>query len=254
MTDSTATAPAAVLENALGRTRGKSKYFFGVALALFAFVAIGFGPTFFARPFFDVPSIPWYLFVHGFVLTSWFLLLIAQTWLVAARRTDLHRRLGVLGGFVAVALVGISLVAVRMFPGHVKADMLSAGVAFDATAVRAIVWTDLASLLIFSTFVGIALYWRRRSDVHKRLMLIASIAILGPAVARILTLVGPGYFATTIALFWVLPLSLVLHDILTTRRVQRTTVVGIIVSVVAIFGAAAIANSPAGVALVTALE
>ena len=40
MTDSTATAPAAVLENALGRTRGKSKYFFGVALALFAFVVL----------------------------------------------------------------------------------------------------------------------------------------------------------------------------------------------------------------------
>ena len=130
--------------------------------------------------------------MHGFVLTSWFLLLVGQTALVVAQRTDLHRRLGILGGFVAVALVGVSLVAVLGFPAHVKANVLSSDTAFDVNVVRAVVWTDLASLVIFSTFVATALYWRRRSDVHKRLMLLASIAILGPAVARVLPLLTPG--------------------------------------------------------------
>jgi hypothetical protein len=258
MSDQTAAASAPVPEGAFDRGRGKSTYFLGMALVLLAFVLVGFGRTFFARPFFDVPPIPWYLFAHGFVLSSWFLLLVAQTGLIAAHRTDLHRSLGVLGGFVAVALVGVSLVAIRVFPAHVKADVLSAGVAFDETVVRTIVWTDLASLLIFSTFVAIALYWRRRSDVHKRLMLLASIAILGPAVARILTLVssGPGPLAAVIQIgaFLGLPLTLVLHDLLSTRRVHRTTLVGVIASFVATFGAIAIAGTPAGVALVTALE
>ena len=76
MSPQTAAASARVLENAVDRTRGKSKYFLGVALALLAVVAIGFSRTLFLRPFFAVPPIPFYLFVHGFVLTSWFLLLV----------------------------------------------------------------------------------------------------------------------------------------------------------------------------------
>ena len=258
MSDQTALAPAAVLGTPQQRSRGKSTYFLGSALILLAFVLVGFGRTFFARPFFDVPPIPWYLFVHGFVLASWFLLLVAQTALVAAHRTVLHRRLGVLGGFIAVALVGISLVAVLGFPAHVKADFLSSGVAFDPVAVRAIVWTDLASLVIFSTFVGTALHWRRRSDIHKRVMLLASMAILGPALARILPLVtsGPGPLSAVVqsAVLIGLPLTLALHDLFTARRVHRTTFVGATFYLVAIFGALVIANSGAGAALIAVLE
>lgn len=258
MSDQTALTSAAVLGTPQERSRRKSKYFLGTALILLAFVLVGFGQTFFARPFFDVPPIPWYLFVHGFVLASWFLLVVAQTALVAAHRTDLHRRLGVLGGFIAVALVGMSLVAVLGFPAHVKTGFLSGGVAFDAAAVRAIVWTDLASLVIFSTFVGTALYWRRRSDTHKRLMLLASMAIVGPAVARIVPLLtsGPGPLSLAVqsSVLIGLPLTLVLHDLFDTRRVHRATFIGATVYLVAIFGAVAIANTSAGAALIAALE
>ena len=220
MSDQAALASAAVLGTPHERSRGKkqvlSRHRPNTSRIRFGRASVR---TFFARPFFDVPPIPWYLFVHGFVLTSWFLLLVAQTALVVAHRTDLHRRLGVLGGFIAVALVGISLVAVLGFPAHVKADVLSSDVAFDADVVQAIVWTDLASLVIFSTFVGTALYWRRRSDMHKRLMLLASMAILGPAVARILPLLtsGPGPLALVMqsSVLIGLPLTLVLHDLLT---------------------------------------
>ena len=258
MSEQVAVAPAVLPESSRELARGRSKYFLGIAILLLAFVLAGFGRTFFARPFFDVPPLPWYLFVHGFVLASWFFLLVAQTALVAAHRTDLHRRLGVLGGLIAVALVGISLVAVLVFPAHVKAGFLSGGVAFDAATVQAIVWTDLASLLIFSTFVATALYWRRRSDVHKRLMLIASMAILGPAVARILPLLssGPGPIAVAVqsAVFIGLPLTLVLHDLFATRRVHRATIVGVAANFVATFGALAIASSDVGAALIAALE
>lgn len=257
MSDQIARAPAAVLGNSGERARGRSKYFLGFALLLLAFVLTGFGRTFFARPFFDVPPIPWYLFAHGFVLASWFLLLVAQTALVAAHRTDLHRRLGILGGFVAVALVGMSLVAVLGFPAHVKANVLSIDETFDVNALRAIVWTDLASLLIFSTFVATALYWRRRSDVHKRLMLLASMAILGPAVSRIISLLAPppalGVAIQTLV-FVALPLTVVLHDLLATRRAHRATIVGVTASFVALFGALAIANTDVGAALIAALE
>jgi hypothetical protein len=258
MSDQTALASAAVLGTPIERSRGKTKYFLGTALVLLAFVLVGFGRTFFARAFFDVPPISWYLFVHGFVLTSWFLLLVAQTAVVAAHRTDLHRRLGVLGGFIAAALVGISLVAVLGFPAQIAAGLSSGGIAFDAAVVQAIVWSDLASLVIFSTFVGTALYCRRRSDMHKRLMLLASMAIVGPAVARIVPFLtsGPGPLSIAVqsSVLIGLPLTLVLHDLVDTRRVHRTTFVGVTLYLVAMFGAVAIANTGAGAALIAALQ
>ena len=152
----------------------------------------------------------------------------------------------------------MSLVAVLGFPAHVKANVLSSNVAFDATVVRTIVWTDLASLLIFATFVASALYWRRRSDVHKRLMLLASIAIVGPAVARILPLLtagpGPLSIAFQSSIFIGLPLTLVLHDLFATRRVHRATIVAVTANFIAAFGAFAIANTDVGAALIAALE
>jgi len=131
-------------------------------------------------------------------------------------------------------------------------------VAFDSVAVQAVVWTDSASLVIFSTFVGTALYLRRRSDVHKRLMLPASMPILGPAVARIPPLVtsGPGPLSAVVqsAVLIGLPLSLAVHDLFNAHRVHRATVVGAAFYLVAIFGALVIANSGAGAALAEVLE
>jgi hypothetical protein len=42
--------------------------------------------------------------IHGLVFTSWVLLFLAQTILVATDRTDLHRKLGA-GGAVLAALL-----------------------------------------------------------------------------------------------------------------------------------------------------
>src|SRR5439155_492626 len=46
-----------------------------------------------------------------------------------------------------------------------------------------IVVSDLIALVVFGLFVGAGLYLRRRPATHKRLMLLASVMILGPAFA-----------------------------------------------------------------------
>src|SRR5207253_1731970 len=43
----------------------------------------------------------------------------------------------------------------------------------------------LGDMLVFASLVGAAFYFRRRADTHKRLMLLATIAILAAAVARL---------------------------------------------------------------------
>ena len=84
----------------------RSRFFVVMAAALLVVGFAGFGRTFFFKSFFEAPDLPWYLILHGVVLTVWFGLLLTQTLLIAARRTALHRRLG----RVAVATAGITIV------------------------------------------------------------------------------------------------------------------------------------------------
>jgi len=56
------------------------RWFFPIVSAgLLAALLVGFAPTLFLRSLFDVPPIPAYLYVHGIVLTTWFVLVFAQT-------------------------------------------------------------------------------------------------------------------------------------------------------------------------------
>ena len=70
------------------------QFYTGMALAAAVVVFVGFAPTYFLRGSDQSTPLPTYLHVHGFLFTTWIALFIAQTSLVAARRTDLHRRLG----------------------------------------------------------------------------------------------------------------------------------------------------------------
>src|SRR5262249_58275322 len=77
---------------------GAHRWFFrGMAFAVVAMVVTGFAPTYYLRPLFATPALPLSIHIHGALFTAWVLLFLAQTSLVAANRTDLHRRLGVIG-------------------------------------------------------------------------------------------------------------------------------------------------------------
>src|SRR6478609_14149 len=56
------------------------------------------------------PPFPSILHVHAVLMGSFLLLLLAQTWLMATGRRDLHMRLGVLAMVVAAALVAVGFV------------------------------------------------------------------------------------------------------------------------------------------------
>jgi hypothetical protein len=119
----------------------------------------------------------------------------------------------------------------------------------------------LAALAIFAFYVAIGLYLRRRTDVHKRLLLLASIAILGPAVSRVgllltqhVGLPASAQTLTQILFVFGLPLTLVLYDLHAARRVHPATIAGVAILLGSTLAAVAIALSPAGAALLSALE
>jgi uncharacterized membrane protein YozB (DUF420 family) len=197
-----------------------------MALAALAAVFLGFSRTYYLRPRFQDTSLPFYLHVHGAVFSTWIALFVAQTSLVAARRTDLHRRLGVTGAVLATVMVIVGVTA-AIISGRRN---IAAG--FETEAL-AFLTTPLSSMMVFVMLVGSALYYRRRPETHKRLMLLATISILDAATAR-----WPFAFATATtwayyALADLFILAAVAYDGLSRRRIHPAYIWGGLFVVVA---------------------
>ena len=153
------------------------RYFFpGIAVLILGTVFLGFSKTFFLAGVFRAPLASWILHVHGAVFSSWVLLLFVQTSLVAADRVDLHRRLGFVGFGLACLMILLGILA--------AADALrrKSGGFLDDPKTFFIV--PLSEILVFATLIFFAFRARHDPPAHKRLMLIATIVLIGAAVAR----------------------------------------------------------------------
>jgi hypothetical protein len=81
------------------------RFYFGAALVALGLVFWGFAPSYYLKLIFGTPQLSTRLHIHGAVMSSWLALFVVQACLISARRTDLHRRLGMLGVVIAVGVV-----------------------------------------------------------------------------------------------------------------------------------------------------
>ncbi|MEW6734389.1 MAG: hypothetical protein AB1489_23890 [Acidobacteriota bacterium] len=205
--------------------QGEHIFYTGMAVAIVIIVFAGFAPTYYLKSYFNTPPLIPLLHLHGLVFTSWLLLFFIQNVLVAAKRIDIHRRLGIVGAIIAglMVVVGTMTAIIRAKPAE-NSTSESAALIFLVI--------PLGDILVFSILVGAGLYFRRRTDIHKRLMLLATISILAPAIARLpfaLLQAGPPAFFGLTDLFIVVCL---LYDLLERRRIHQATMWGGLIIVV----------------------
>jgi len=162
-----------------------------IAVLLVAFVVTGFSRTYYLRFLSDLPPMKTLLQLHGLIFTAWLALFIAQTQLVAARRVDLHMKLGVLGVFLALAVVASGVGAMFDAAATPRVNLLGM-TAPQASIIPLVAITQFAVLVT----AGVAL--RRRASLHKRFMLLAMIGVLGPPTARLIGLLGMRQYALLI--------------------------------------------------------
>jgi len=217
-------------------------FFPALSSVLIVLVFLGFAPTYYLRPVSAGP-IPAYLHVHGAAMTAWFLLLLVQTALIAAHRRGAHRRLGIAGACVAVVIVVLNPLVVVWSVPHLMAGNGST----QLTAL--IVVADLILVGIFAALVGLAIRWRRYPEIHSRMLVLASLAVSGPALGRLsLNLAGtplPGVIA-----LMSLPLLVVVHDRVMMKWVHPVTGWGATAIAGSTLISIAIANTAAGAAIV----
>ena len=194
-------------------------FYIGMVIAIVITVFAGFSRTFYLRPYFQTQALIPLLILHGVVFSSWIVLLVTQTTLVATKRMRTHMRLGIAGGLLASLMILIGTVT-----AIVRAKGPSPVPGVNPLSFLTI---PLGDMLVFATLVGMAFYSRRRADMHKRLMLLATIAILPAAVARLpfafIQQYGPLAFFGLSDLFIV---PCLIYDIVTRRRPHRATVLG----------------------------
>ena len=205
------------------------RFYAGMAWAILAVVALGFARSYYLRPLFPAlhpltPPERFFYYVHGALFTAWFVLLAAQPALIARRRVDLHRRLGWVGAGLAAAMIVVGV------QGALMAARRAGGFMGIPVPAAQFVLVPLTDMLLFGTFVTLAIVARRNPQAHKRLMLVASINLITAAIARIPIplLQGNliGFFAAT-DLFFV---PLIVWDLLTRRRLHPVTLWGALVT------------------------
>ena len=161
--------------SALPKTVDRRFYTYaGVGVALI--ILLGFAKTYYLKLAFGTPALSPLLHLHGLVMSSWFLLFIIQAKLVAARRVDLHKKLGILAALVACAVLVVgpltAIAAARA--GHTPGP---------PPLVFLVV--PIGDMVVFGSLVGAGLWFRKRPEIHKRLMLLSCVGILAAAIARI---------------------------------------------------------------------
>ncbi len=211
---------------------GKGGYFFlCMAVIFLLIVLIGFARTLYLRSFFDVPAIPYYLYIHGVLLTGWFALLVVQPFLIVTGRVAQHRRLGTFGAVYGLALIVATFIAI------VGAVRVHLGDGKPIEAVSRATWANLALLLSFCVLLGSAIILRRKPEAHKRLMLLASLSIISPALARFPNFLtfghGQVFPFTVIALILV---ALVIYDLFSRKRVHLVSILGPVFIVLMVAG------------------
>ncbi len=174
--------PAAFATKA-GVTRDLPKYFYTWMAGLCMIVAFaGFTPSYWARVATGSFTGPPIFHIHGLLFSFWTVFFVAQAALASSGRIARHR---------AVGLVGISLATSMVIVGIlVSLTSLQHGIALgfgdQATAFSIV---SITGIVLFAGLFIAAVANVRRPDVHKRLMLVATVSLLHAAVGRLFRLV-----------------------------------------------------------------
>jgi hypothetical protein len=207
-------------------SRAAERIFFCVIAAITAAtVLLGFAKTYFLAGVFAAKLPSTLVHIHGALFTSWIALLATQIVLVSMGRVRWHMRLGIVGMFLAPLMVIVGFATLFAYirrPTGLR--ILPPPVQHGITAF------DTLTLCIFAGLTLWAFLARRDAAAHKRLMLLATITILGPAIVR-----WP--FGFVHGTFGILPVMdsllavLVIYDLWTRRSLHRTTVCGLLLTV-----------------------
>lgn len=164
----------------LARGRSDRVFFVGIAIAILATVVLAFSFALKKTELSSQLAASTWVKIHMVTFSSWMVLFFTQTVLVASRRTDLHRRLGVAGACLAAVMIGVTI--------YITVEAIRQGNAvLTMPALKAFIFYTVPHVdtILFTILVAAALLMRAKPEIHKRLMLLATVALLDAVADRL---------------------------------------------------------------------
>jgi len=193
------------------RVRPDDVFFPAMVLLILGIVFTGFSRTYFLAGMMRAKLPNTLVHVHGAVFVSWILLLVAQPWLIVTHKVKWHMRVGVLSLIFVPSMVILGVLTLFDFIRRSPSD---------EGFLKLILIGDLEIITLFAVLTSWGLLARRDAASHKRLMILGTIAIMGPAIDR-------WHFGipATLGITFGLPLLVLAYDLCVLKGVHRATAV-----------------------------
>lgn len=192
----------------------------GLIAVFVAIIFIGFAKNFYLRPWLGTRPLTMLAYAHAAVMSAWLLLFVLQVLLISRQRLVMHRSLGKWGAAIAAFLVllGVLTIGAAAQRNHETGSVSHSLVVFVAY--------DGLSLILFGLLVGYAIYSRTRPAVHRRLMLMAMVALLPPAFGRMIAYVTHEHVEITVLVAMIaIVMACIAIDVRKTGHVHRAILI-----------------------------
>jgi hypothetical protein len=188
-------------------------FYFAMSLLLAAIVVSGFKQTINDNLFHPAIPRPFILWIHGAVFAGWLVFFICQSTLVRVNKVSWHRSLGWFGAGLATVMVPLGTATAIIMNRFDTAQLHQSK--SDADAFLSIPFYDM---IAFGVLVALAIYWRTKPELHRRLIFIATCCLMDAAFARFDYLFDHHLFVHCVDLLIVLGVA---RDLLVDRRVHK---------------------------------
>ena len=161
------------------------RYFYSIAtLILLGLTVTGFqlfyfhGQAYPGRPL--TPPIKTLVITHGMAMSLWLLLSLVQPLLIAGGNRRLHM---MVGKIMAVFAVGLVILGLKM--GIASCQVAPPGLMYGPLTPKQFMAVPILGIVLFAIFVTAGVLCRKRPDIHKPMMFLATLSVVTAALARI---------------------------------------------------------------------
>jgi FtsH-binding integral membrane protein len=200
-----------------GRNGLLDRYFyFAMSLLVAGIVVWGFSHSVNENLFHPAVPRPFFLWIHAAAFSGWVAFYMFQSALVRTRNVKWHRFFG---------WFGVGLASVMVVLGFTIAVIMNR---FEAVVLHepdpAFLAIPFSDMVFFGVLVALAIYWRRKPELHRRLLFIATCALLDAPFARISFLFNNNLFYPCIDAVMLLG---VVRDLMVNRRIHKVYLIAL---------------------------
>jgi hypothetical protein len=202
----------------IGRNGLLDRYFyFFMSLLVAAIVVWGFSHTVNASLFHPAVPRPFLLWIHGAAFSGWVLFYILQSTLVRTHNVRVHRSLGWFGAALGTVMVPLGITTAIVM-GRFDTYRL------HQTGADAFLIVPFYDMVAFAACLALAIYWRKKPELHRRMMLIATCGLLDAAFGRIDYLFNNSLYFLCLDAVILLGVG---RDLLVNRRVHKVYLIAL---------------------------